>query len=535
MTWRLLSAVLVVPLLSFAAEEAAKTAATPDVAAVAPTERAQFRVYLLMGQSNMVGRDVREMEALGKNPHVLSLTGAGIWVVAQDPLHEPFGKIPPGVGPGLSFGRAMSAADKNITIGLVPCAVGGTPLRRWVKGGDLYEAAVVRAKVAAKSGMLAGVIWHQGESDTDKQETADTYEARLTQMIKDLRSDLGVADLPVVVGQLGEFLTVEKYPGVETVRAAFKRMPSALARVGFADSTGLGDKGDKLHFSTEAQREMGARFAKAMLALEKPVPPTPAAVVDVWPEGKMPGKGTTEAEGPMSAKEDGFLRITNISRPTLTVFPAVKRGTPTPAMIVSPGGGYSYVVFDKEGTEIATWLNAHGITALVLKYRVPHNRDGALQDVQRALRVTRAHAAEWNVDPKQLGVIGFSAGGNLSAKASNRFSEPTYPEIDDTDRLSCRPDFAVLIYPAYLGKDGVVADDLNLKAAMPPTFIAQTEDDRSFVPGTKLYAAALEAAKQPCKFLLYPTGGHGYGLRATTEVKAWPEECLKWLGEIGVR
>ncbi len=135
----------------------------------------------------------------------------------------------------------------------------------------------------------------------------------------------------------------------------------------------------------------------------------------------MPGRGAKEPEGDMPSKGDNVRRITNVSRPTLTVFPAPKKDAPAPAMTVCPGGGYSDVVSDKEGTEIAAWLNSAGISALVLKYRVPHNRGGALQDIQRALSLARAHAAEWNIDPKRLGVIGFSAGGNLAAKASTRF------------------------------------------------------------------------------------------------------------------
>lgn len=256
------------------------------------------------------------------------------------------------------------------------------------------------------------------------------------------------------------------------------------------------------------------------------------ATVDVWPEGKMPGRGADEPEAERPAKGDSVRRITNVSRPTLTVFPAPKKGAPP--MIVCPGGGYSYVTYDKEGTEIAAWLNSNGITALVLKYRVPHNREGALQDVQRALSLARAHAREWNIDRKRLGIIGFSAGGNLAAKASTLFNERAYAAIDAVDRQSCRPDFAVLVYPAYLDKDGQVAPDLNLKTKIPPTLIVHTEDDKTFVGGSKLYHAALDAAKVRNEFLLYPTGGHGYGLRSEKDVRVWPQAALDWLHKIGI-
>jgi acetyl esterase/lipase len=264
---------------------------------------------------------------------------------------------------------------------------------------------------------------------------------------------------------------------------------------------------------------------------------TPLATIDVWPDGVMPGRGAHEPESDMPAKGDGIRRITNVSRPTLTVFPAQKKsGALAPAVVVCPGGGYHYVVYDKEGTDVAAWLNSAGITALVLKYRVPHNRDGALRDVQRSLSLARAHGAEWNIDPERLGVIGFSAGGNLAAKASTQFGERTYPTVDAIDQHSCRPDFAMLVYPAYLDdRNGHLSPDLELKAEIPPTLIVHSEDDKTYVVGSKLYHAALDEAKVNHDFKLYTTGGHGYGLRCTREASAWPEYALQWLQKIGVR
>jgi hypothetical protein len=233
-----------------------------------PSEKQSFQIYLLMGQSNMCGRDTTGMENQVNNPHILSLDQTGRWVIARDPLHQQDGRIPPGIGPGMSFARATLSANPNITIGLVPCAVGGTPLRRWVKGGNLYEKAVQRAKLAAQSGVLAGVLWHQGETDTTNQENANSYDARLTAMFADLRTDLGSPNLPIVVGQLGPYLDAAKYPFVDTVRAAIKYIPTAIPHVGYADSTGLTDKGDKLHFNADSQRVFGARYAAAMQALQ---------------------------------------------------------------------------------------------------------------------------------------------------------------------------------------------------------------------------------------------------------------------------
>lgn len=258
--------------------------------------------------------------------------------------------------------------------------------------------------------------------------------------------------------------------------------------------------------------------------------------MDVWPEGKVPGRGARDPEADLPARGDNVRRVTNVSRPTLAVFPAPKADKPAPAVIVCPGGGYSYLCIDKEGTDVAAWLNSAGITALVLKYRTPNNRDGALQDVQRALSLARANAADWNLDPDRLGVMGFSAGGNLAAKTSTLFDKRSYAAIDAVDRQGCRPDFAVLVYPAYLAdKDGKVSADLDLAAKIPPTMIVHSEDDKPHVPGSKAYHAALKEAKVSHEFKLYPTGGHGYGLRSERDAKAWPEDALAWLKKIGMR
>lgn len=272
----------------------------------------------------------------------------------------------------------------------------------------------------------------------------------------------------------------------------------------------------------------GSVIGERPSAAQDPVVPK-SKVIDVWPAGEMPGNRTREPETRHSPERTDAVRITNVSAPTLTWFPVEGRA---PAVIVCPGGGYSYVVFDKEGSEIAKWLNSIGFHALVLKYRNPRNRAGALQDLQRSLSLARAKADSWEFDPQRIGVIGFSAGGHLCAQAGTRFSERTYAAIDRIDRQHCRPDFAILVYPAYLERKGKVAPELNLDAKLPklpPTLIVHNEDDVRFVRGSKVFAAALERRKQPHQLLLYPTGGHGYGLRCERAAKAWPEDTRKWL------
>ena len=233
---------------------------------ISAAEKANFHLYLLMGQSNMVGRDTSRIDSQLIHPRVLYLDNSGRWLVAKEPMHAGGS----GIGPGISFAVEMLKANPNATIGLIPTAVGGTPLSRWVKGGDLYEQAVSRAKIAMEYGTLKGVLWHQGESDTNDKDLAASYETRLSGMFSALRQDLKSPTLPIVVGQLGEFLTPNGYPFVVQVRTAIAHIPADVPNAGFADSKGLGNKGDNLHFSADAQEEFGRRFAASMITLQTP-------------------------------------------------------------------------------------------------------------------------------------------------------------------------------------------------------------------------------------------------------------------------
>jgi len=255
----------------------------------------------------------------------------------------------------------------------------------------------------------------------------------------------------------------------------------------------------------------------------------------LWPKDKMPGHGPTGVERELPSRGDNVCRITDINEPSITVFKALGTNKPTPAVIICPGGAYGILGIDKEGTEIAAWLNSIGITGVVLKYRVPNNMDGAFQDIQRGIRLVRDNAAKWNIAPNHVGVIGFSAGGHLSARLSTNSDQATYPQIDGADEQKLRPDFAILVYPAYLSNvPDKLAGNLPVNAKTPPTFLVHTDDDKSFVRGTKLYHAALQAANVPNEFFLCTTGGHGYGLRSKGEVSAWPKKCQEWLIKQGI-
>ncbi len=236
------------------------------------------------------------------------------------------------------------------------------------------------------------------------------------------------------------------------------------------------------------------------------------------------------------------IRIGNVSVPTLTVYPPKTPNTGA-AIVVFPGGGYNILAIDLEGTEVCDWLNSAGITCVLVKYRVPATgpypkSDAALQDAQRAMGIVREHATEWHIDPKRIGVLGFSAGAHLSAAISTHYDKRLYDPIDAADQLSCRPDFALIIYPGYLAladKDFAPNPDINPTADTPPTFIVQAEDDPVHVENATVYFLQLKKAKVPAELHIYAEGGHGYGLRPTKlPVTTWPQTAQIWLRTIGI-
>jgi hypothetical protein len=251
---------------------AAAAGAQTDVAAgsVQLPMKAKLQLYLLMGQSNMAGRGELGPEDKTPHPHVLVFTQEDKWAPAVEPVtHDKPGML--GVGPGLAFGKAMAGNDPGVTIGLVPCAFGGSSLKRWQRGGNLYSNAVHRAQLAMREGTLKGIIWHQGESDAGIATNANSYGDRLGQMIQDIRADLGSPDLPFVVGQIGEFLYdrgPEHSPYARVVNAALAALPETVPSTACVLSKGLKEKGDVLHFDAASQRELGRRYAAEMIRLQ---------------------------------------------------------------------------------------------------------------------------------------------------------------------------------------------------------------------------------------------------------------------------
>jgi len=270
--------------------------------------------------------------------------------------------------------------------------------------------------------------------------------------------------------------------------------------------------------------------------------------IALWPKGAPgekgdigPEKDTTKPTDPLIAGKP-VIRLTNVTHPAITVYWPPQKTSTGAAVVVFPGGGYHVLAMDLEGTEVCQWLNSIGVTAVLLKYRVP-SREGrpdhaaALEDAQRALGLVRLNAREWQIDPGRIGVLGFSAGGHLAAALSSSFEKWTYEPVDNADRISCRPDFALLIY-AYLApkeQHGDLAPGIQVTAKTPPTFLVQAEDDEIGADNSIFYYLALMKAHVSAEMHLYAVGGHGYGLRpSNATVTTWPERAQEWLRSLGV-
>jgi acetyl esterase/lipase len=302
--------------------------------------------------------------------------------------------------------------------------------------------------------------------------------------------------------------------------------------------------------------------------------------IPIWP-GAAPDAQPVAGPEVASTSKDliagrPIVGVVNVTQPTMTVYSPTGTNTGA-AMIVFPGGGYQELAIDLEGTEVCDWLTPKGITCVVLKYRVPpdggypksaaYPKSGpypespmALEDAQRALGLLRFHAAEWHIDPHKIGVLGFSAGGHLVAAISNHFETRLYPPVDAADKESCRPDFAVAIYPGHLSlraaewdatqgskafvvphaadadKDLSLNPDLVVTKQTPPTFLLQAEDDHvDDVHDSLAYYIALVKAGVRAELHLYAQGNHAFGLRRTVlPITAWPQLVETWLGTIGM-
>lgn len=266
----------------------------------------------------------------------------------------------------------------------------------------------------------------------------------------------------------------------------------------------------------------------------------------IWPDtapGEQGDVGKEVLESPKEGAAKPIHRYRNVTVPTLDFYPAPKEKNTRATVVVCPGGGYNILAWDLEGTEICEWLNAIGVNGVLLKYRVPRRKnrekhDAPLQDVQRTFGIVRSKAKEWNIDPDRIGVLGFSAGGHLSATASTNFQKRAYDRIDCADDLSCRPDFTVLVYPAYLVDRETKAQlepEIKVDAKTPPAFMVHAGNDRIPAEGSIQYYLALRKAGVEAELHVHPLGGHGFGMRKSEfPVHQWPDRCGEWMKSIGL-
>ena len=273
-------------------------------------------------------------------------------------------------------------------------------------------------------------------------------------------------------------------------------------------------------------------------------------VLDLWP-GKPPQDAGLKAEESSRIYDSKIVGptklITNVTRPTLTVYRPDKNNTHT-AMIILPGGGYWNLFWELEGEEVAQWLNSNGVTAVILKYRVPR-REGEVRgqpaalpilDAQRAVSFVRSRANDWEIDPARIGMVGFSAGGHLALATAINFQTRRYESLDEIDEISCRPDFAVLCYPGLLkAKDSnELWPGLTIPANTPPIFLAHANDDTSKIGGSDpensaVMYLALKKANVPVELHIFANGNHDFGVRDNRGLaSAWKKLCLDWLKSI---
>lgn len=287
------------------------------------------------------------------------------------------------------------------------------------------------------------------------------------------------------------------------------------------------------------KRFLFAILSLAMMPLASPA--APLAPIPLWPEGVPEEAALALPDESVELRGDYKIEIlSNVSQPTLTVFPAK---TPNgAAVLVCPGGGYNILAYSHEGTEVCEWLNSIGVTAGLLKYRVPRREElekheAPLQDAQRAIGMMRARAEEWKIDPKRVGILGFSAGGHLATMALTSDGSRSYKVDPAFDAASPVPDFAVLIYAAYLLDEtdpDKLSPEIRVTETTPPAFLAVAHGDEKFVEGSARFYIEMRRKDRSCELHIFAKGGHGFGFKNTPEeIRQWPTLAEKWFAAEG--
>lgn len=274
-----------------------------------------------------------------------------------------------------------------------------------------------------------------------------------------------------------------------------------------------------------------APHASATPVMSEPIP--------LWPAGAPNEPKDLPPE--KSEVGNGVERVSHVTAPTIQCYAPAKTNQNGTCVIIAPGGGYGVLAIDHEGKQVAKWLNELGITAVILKYRVPRRADrekhaAPLEDAQRAIRMVRSKAGEWGINPKRIGMLGFSAGGHLTAVTGTTFDKPVGPTDPKWDAISCRPDFLVLVYAAYmLDAEGAIVPEITISKDTPPTFLVVTHDDKDRGRAAALFYAECQKHGVPSEVHIYLKGGHGYGMfDRGRPVNGWPALTRDWFAESGL-
>ena len=506
-------------------------------------------LFLLLGQSNMSGRNKVQTIDQTTVPGIYMLNKKGKWELAKEPLHFDM----PGrsaVGPGFAFARALKKKFPNRNIGLIPCAVGATPIKAWKPKATFkrakhfykpYDDAIKRTKIALNQGQLKGILWLQGEADSKQLTNAKAYHKNITGVIERLRYDLKAYATPIVLAELGPFLAKHKsFPHYALVNQALNRTAKLSPNIACISSQSLTSKGDNVHFDSPSIRILGARYADAYIKLIQ----NKARVVNLWSHAIPLALKTDLKEIIRPGK-----RISKIVTPTLTIYHPKNLKANCPAVVILPGGGYGGVSHQYEGDQIANWCNQIGISAFVLKYRLaPHKHPVPLLDAQEAIRYIRRHVDQLEINPQKIGVIGFSAGGHLAASLALQ-SEVHFTLKNTfliTQYISPKPNFAILGYPVISMKKGIThngsrrnllgknpseklvnqtSNELLVTPNSPPMFLFHGKGDRVVkLKNATLLLAALKKNKVPAQLKVFPTQRHGFGMQFN-----WMTPCQAWL------
>jgi acetyl esterase/lipase len=536
-----------------------------------------FHIYLCIGQSNMEGAGrIEAQDTIGIDSRFKILEALdcpelnrvqGKWHTAKPPLC----RCKTGLSPADYFGRTMlENMPREQSLGLVHVAVAGSKIEIFDKvkyqayldssakdkswminmakqyGGNPYERLVEMARIAQKSGVIKGILLHQGESNTGDE----TWPAQVKKLYDDILADLNLTpnSIPLLAGEL---VGADQGGKCASMNEIINTLPQTLPKAMVVSSKGLPAVPDKLHFNSAGVRIFGKRYAAALLASQgKKINIDESSILAsekmlLYPEGVPNSKPSDIKE---TGADNGVYK--GITNPTLEYYKADPSLSTGAAVVVIPGGGYGVVVYNGEGINIAKALAEKGIAAFILKYRLPSDaimpdkKVGPLQDAQQALKIVRENAEKWGIDKNKIGIMGFSAGGHLASTAATHFEKVW---VNNPNNTSVRPDFQILVYPVISMRDSLAhkgsrenllgknpskedmiyfSNELQIKANTPPTWLTHAADDKVVdVDNSIAYFESLRKNKVEVEMHIFPKGDHGFIFKHP----GWMNPLFDWL------